>query len=89
MWVRQPASQATTWVAPLASRFPDGLDRFAEDQEFADKAAEPAFTIVPGYAFPSIENGAVATMIAGILGTLLLFGLAFGLAKLLRSKHEA
>lgn len=76
-------------ISPLASKFPDGLDRFAEDHEFVDKAVEPAFTLIPDYSFPGISNEATATIIAGVLGTLILFGLVFGMASLLKSKHEA
>lgn len=76
-------------LSPLASQSPDGLERVAIDQKFADKAAEPAFTVIPGYVFPGIDNGAVATISAGLLGTLLLFGVVFGLARMLKSKHEA
>ncbi len=76
-------------ISPLASKFPDGLDRFAEDHEFVDKAVEPAFTLIPDYSFPGVSNEATATVIAGVLGTLILFGLVFGLASLLKSKHEA
>ena len=76
-------------LSPLASKFPDGLDRFAEDHEFVDKAIGPAFTVIPDYSFPGIDNEAVATIMAGLLGTLLLFGLGFGLASILKSRHEA
>lgn len=75
-------------ISPIASKFPDGLDRFAEDHEFADKAVEPAFTLIPDYSFPGITSEATATIIAGVLGTLILFGLVFGLASLLKSKNE-
>ncbi|MCX5992883.1 MAG: PDGLE domain-containing protein, partial [Chloroflexi bacterium] len=67
-------------ISPIASKFPDGLDRFAEDHEFVDKAVEPAFSVIPDYSFPGIANDAIATIIAGLLGTLLLFGFVFGLA---------
>jgi len=76
-------------LSPIASKFPDGLDRFAEDHNFVDKASEPAFTVIPDYSFPGIDNEATATIIAGLLGTLLLFGFVFGLASMLKSKHEA
>ena len=76
-------------LSPIASKFPDGLDRFAEDHNFVDKASEPAFTVIPDYSFPGIDNEATATIIAGLLGTLLLFGFVFGLASILKSKHEA
>lgn len=75
-------------LSPLTSQFPDGLDRFAEDHGVVNKAIEPAFTMIPDYSFPGIDNEAVATIIAGLLGTLLLFGLGFGLASILKSKHE-
>jgi hypothetical protein len=76
-------------LSPMASAFPDGLERVAEDHEFVDKAIEPAFTVIPDYALPGIDNEATATIIAGLLGTLLLFGIVFGLANILKSKHEA
>lgn len=76
-------------LSPLASKFPDGLDRFAEDHNFVGKVSEPAFTVIPDYSLPGIDNEVVATIIAGLLGTLILFGLGFGLASMLKSKHEA
>jgi len=76
-------------LAPLASKLPDGLERVAQDHNFAGKAAEPAFSVMPDYAFPGIDNETAATIIAGIIGTLLLFGIVFCLAGILRSKHEA
>jgi len=76
-------------LSPVASKFPDGLDRFAEDHNFVDRASEPAFTVIPDYSFPGVDNDEAATIIAGVLGTLLLFGFVFGLASILKSKHEA
>ncbi len=76
-------------ISPLASKFPDGLDRFAEEYNFTDKAVEPFFTVISDYSFPGITSDTTATIIAGVLGTLILFGLVFGLATLLKSKHEA
>jgi hypothetical protein len=76
-------------LSPIASKFPDGLDRFAEDHGFVDKAIEPAFSVIPDYSFPGVDNEVAATIIAGLLGTLILFGLGFGLASILKSKHEA
>jgi len=75
-------------ISPIASKFPDGLDRFAEDYNFVDKASEPAFTVIPDYSFPGVSDEAAATIVAGVLGTLILFGIVFGLASLLKSRHE-
>ncbi len=69
--------------SPLASSSPDGLERVAEDNGFIDLAGGTPFQIIADYVFPGIENEAVATIIAGVIGTLLLFGLAYGIAWLL------
>ena len=75
-------------LSPIASKFPDGLDRFAEDHNFVDRAGAPAFTVMPDYSFPGIDNDSAATIVAGVLGTLILFGFVFGLATILKSNHE-
>ncbi|MGQ9682194.1 MAG: PDGLE domain-containing protein [Anaerolineae bacterium] len=73
-------------LSPLASPHPDGLERVAEDHGFIERALEPAFEIIPDYVFPGIPDERVATIVAGILGTLVLFALAYGLALLLRRR---
>ena len=75
--------------SPLASSSPDGLERVAEDRDFIDVALAPIFSIFPDYVIPGVTNEAMATILAGLLGTLILFGIGFGLAKLLRTKDEA
>lgn len=69
-------------LSPLASPHPDGLERVAEDQGFIDRAQAPAYELIPDYALPGIENEAVATMAAGVVGTLLLFLVVVGLGRL-------
>jgi hypothetical protein len=76
-------------LAPLASSSPDGLEKVAEDKGFVGKALGPVFEVIPDYAVPGVTNEAVATVLAGILGALILFGIGYGLAKLLRAKSEA
>jgi hypothetical protein len=76
-------------LAPLASSSPDGLERVAEDKGFIDVALAPIFNIFPDYVIPGVSNEAVATILAGIVGTVILFGIGYGLAKLLRAKGEA
>ena len=76
-------------LSPLASSSPDGLERVAEDKGFIVAALEPFFEILPDYVIPVVTNEALATILAGILGTLILFGIGYGLAKLLRAKGEA
>jgi len=67
-------------LSPLASAFPDGLEWVAEQQGFLDAAQGPAYNIIPDYVFPGITNEAAATILAGIVGTLLVFGVALAIA---------
>ncbi len=75
-------------LSPLASPHPDGLERVAEDAGFIDKAREAPFQIIPDYVFPGIENEALATIAAGIVGTLIVFGVGYGLAAVLRRREH-
>jgi cobalt/nickel transport system permease protein len=70
-----------TLMAPLASSHPDGLERVAEDLGFIGAARETPYEIIPDYVLPGISNGALATIAAGILGTLIVAGVAFGVAR--------
>ena len=75
-------------LSPLASPHPDGLERVAEDHGFIGRALEPAFQLIPDYVFPGIADERLATIVAGIIGTLVLFALAHGLALLLRRRDS-
>ncbi|HNX49184.1 MAG TPA: PDGLE domain-containing protein, partial [Thermoanaerobaculaceae bacterium] len=68
------------FASPLASRWPDGLDRTAEVLGFSRQAAAPMLAApIPGYVMPGIQATALAISIAAIAGT----GVAFVLAWLL------
>ena len=73
-------------LSPMASRWLDGLDRVSEDQGFAQKAAGAPFSIIPDYAFPGIENEALATIAAGVVGAIVVLGVTLGVAALI-SRH--
>lgn len=76
-----------TAVSPWASPHPDGLERVAEDQGFAEAgtlAAVQEDSPVPDYAFPGIEDPRVATGVAGFVGTLGIFLCMYALGWLLR-----
>ena len=72
--------------SPLASSSPDGLERVAENEGFLGLAQEAPFQLIADYVFPGIQNEVVATILAGLIGTLSLFGMAYGLAWLLKSR---
>jgi cobalt/nickel transport system permease protein len=75
---------AVTLLAPLASPHPDGLERVAENLGFIEAAQDAPYEIIPDYVFPGISNEALATIAAGIAGTLIVAGIAFGVARLRR-----
>jgi hypothetical protein len=80
---------AVTLISPLASAWPDGLERVAEDKGFIEDAQDAPYEVVPDYVLPGIGNEALATILAGIVGTLVVFGLAYGLGILLRRREAA
>lgn len=73
-------------LSPLASTHPDGLEWVAKQKGFLDMARAPLFKIIPDYVFPGMRNEALATIAAGILGTLLVFGVAFSVAYLRKNQ---
>ncbi|NCP15946.1 cobalamin biosynthesis protein CbiM [bacterium] len=73
-------------LSPLASAHPDGLEWVAEQKGFLDIARGPLYEIIPDYTFPGISNTALATIVAGILGTLLVFGVALAVAFIRRKR---
>ena len=75
-------------LSPLASPHPDGLERVAENEGFLEQAEEAPYRLIPDYSFPGIENEALANIVAGLVGTALLFGLAWALAWLVRRRSE-
>lgn len=76
------------FLSPLANSNPDGLERVSQDLKFEDKAAEdtpakklPFYSVFEEYALRGVPEGA-ATPLAGLVGTLATFGLAWGIGKL-------
>ncbi|PPD57871.1 PDGLE domain-containing protein [Dehalogenimonas etheniformans] len=74
-------------VSPLASGSPDGLEKVADQQGFIGDAIQSPFQIAAGYLFPGIHNETVATIVAGWLGVLVVFGAVFGIGRLIARKR--
>lgn len=74
------------FVSPFASSSPDGLEAVAEKQGFIERAesATPLWqhSPVPDYAVPGVKHEGIATAAAGLLGTLLTFGVVYGATRL-------
>lgn len=73
-------------LSPLASSAPDGLERVAESEGFIGLAGEAPFRIIADYVFPGVTNEALATILAGLVGTLILFAIVYGVAWLVKSR---
>lgn len=83
------------FLSPLASQDPDGLDRVAQDLKFDTKAAEknpaqqlPFHAVFDEYAMRGVPE-TIATPLAGLVGTLATFGLAWGIGKLVTPARHA
>jgi PDGLE domain len=70
-------------LAPLASPAPDGLERVAEDAGFQATAQDAPYSILPDYTVPGVEDGTLTTILAGLLGVAIVFGIMWGLGVLL------
>lgn|SRR5919199_2738035 len=84
------------FLSPFASKDPDGLDRVSQDLKFENKVSEdtparklPFYTVFDEYALRGVPEG-ISTPLAGLVGTLATFGLAWGIGKLvLRGSDSA
>ncbi len=76
-------------LSPLASSHPDGLEWVAEQQGFIERAQEPLYEIIPDYVMPGVSNEALATILAGIVGTVIVFGAALLTGRISRQRQEA
>ena len=78
------------FVAPFACPWPDGLEAVAKSLGFAGRAAAP---LIPGpasqYRLPFVNSLSAATALAGVVGAILAFVGAYGLARLLTPGLDA
>ncbi len=82
VWVGLIIALAATLLSPLASPSPDGLEWVAEEQGFLDDGQNPSYEILPDYTVPLVKDEALTTILAGALGVLVVFGVAFIVARL-------
>lgn len=74
------------FLSPFASQSPDGLEKVAEDKGFLHKGeGQEVFSApIPDYTMPGVKQEGIATSLAGLIGTLLVFAVAYGLGYSLR-----
>jgi cobalt/nickel transport system permease protein len=75
-------------ASPLASAFPDGLMRVAGETGFLESARGPLIKLIPDYALPGVSNKSLATILAAVLGTLIVFFVALAVAYARRQKSK-
>jgi cobalt/nickel transport system permease protein len=83
------AALALAILAPLASTHPDGLEWVAGQKGFLGQARASSFNVIPNYLIPGVSNQAVATILAGVLGLLLVLVVVLALAYSRRHRSTA
>lgn len=100
MGEQAPGRRSAGWVAAglvvtvvvaifsfLASPSPDGLERVATDNGFIGVTMDPFYNILPDYTLPFVGNEMASGILAVVLGTLLVFGIAVLMGRVLRRPH--
>jgi cobalt/nickel transport system permease protein len=82
-------SLLAVFISPLASGNPDGLERVAEDLGFLETGIEAPFQILPDYTIPFLGDTAISTILAGVVGALVVLGLLILIGRNLRRQKEA
>jgi cobalt/nickel transport system permease protein len=73
-------------LSPLASASPDGLERVAEDMGFLGLGQDAPYQILPDYTIPFLGETALSTIVAGVVGALVVLGLMIVLGQSLRKR---
>jgi cobalt/nickel transport system permease protein len=74
-------------LSPLKSDYPDGLDQVVQTTGMETLATERSGLVLEGYEIPlptAFDWSTLATSLAGILGTIVVFGMAYALGKAAR-----
>jgi len=76
-------------ASPLASAHPDGLEWVAAQGGFLEAAREPVYNLIPDYLLPGISNQVLATMLAGVIGVLIVLIVASAIAYTQRAHQSS
>ena len=74
------------FVSPFASSSPDGLEKVAAEEGFEGASLDHEFADGPlaDYGVEGIDNDKVGTGVAGLIGTVITFGVGLALFGILR-----
>lgn len=73
-------------ISPFASGHPDGLEWVAESAGFLSVAQDSPYSLLTDYTIPSLGETGISTILAGLVGALLVAGLVFLVARLLQRR---
>ncbi len=76
-------------AAPFASGHPDGLEWVAGTAGFLDSAQSAPYSLLPDYTIPALGGTGLSTILAGVIGVLVVAGLVWLAARLLRSRASS
>ena len=80
---------AAVLISPLASGSPDGLERVAENLGFLGIGQDAPYQILPDYTIPLFGETAFSTILAGVVGAVVLLGILILVGRSLRRRSEA
>lgn len=80
------ASLIVVILSPLASADPDGLERVAEDIGFIDLGQSAPYEIIPDYTVPFLGETPLSTIVAGVIGALVVAAVVALIVQALRSR---
>jgi cobalt/nickel transport system permease protein len=75
-------------LAPLASTSPDGLERVAGDLGFLNRGQAASYGLIPDYTIPFLGATPTSTIVAGLVGIVVVGGLMFGVSRALRRRPQ-
>jgi len=69
-----------TFFSPFASSEPDGLERVAANEGFIEEAEDAPYEVIADYVLPWVDNEDLGTILAGVIGVLIVAAVALAAA---------
>ncbi len=73
-------------LSPYASTNPDGLERIAANLNFIELGVNAPYKILSDYTIPLLGNTNFSTVVAGVVGALIVAAISVGVGRMLRSR---
>jgi cobalt/nickel transport system permease protein len=77
---------AVVLLSPFASASPDGLERVASDIGFLNTAQSASYQVIPDYTIPFLGETPISTIVAGVIGVIVVLAIAFVTGRSLQSR---